>query len=63
PWSAPSSGRRRLFTLDYLLLYWYNRKKARAILLNFEEIRLFLEGLTDILDDYLIFQQKGGTQI
>ena len=41
-------------------------KKTESVfrlLLNFEEIRLFLEGLTDILDDYLIFQQKGGTQI
>ena len=28
------------------------------LLLNFKEIRIFLEGLTDILDDYLKFQQK-----
>ena len=29
------------------------------LLLNFHEVRIFLEGLTDILDDYLKFSTKG----
>lgn len=38
-------------------------KKAESVfrlLMNFREVRLFLEGLADILDDYFKFEQKGG---